>query len=373
MLLFQIFMFQTHTASLRRSTRRFCAVFFAALFAMLFAACFVAIAQTQTGERIFYMDGSEESLRSFERNARFIDIIAPQCLKVDEDGIVWGGVDRRIAAIAQKFGVKIMPLILNPGFNQELLHKLLVSPEAQERCVRTLLELCQKERWHGVQYDFENIHIADKDAFTAFFKRAADSLKKYGFSISIAVVPRAADYASQGGEYQKWMYEYWRGGYDYKALGEIADFISFMTYDQHTRRTTPGPVAGFTWMERCLKHILRVAPPEKISLGLALYSDYWFPSFQSLQTVHAWGRSLTYADALGVMESGGGQMIWHERDKMHYSIFERDDVYEYIFFEDARSFQARLELVKKYNLRGVSCWRLGQEDGRIFQAIPPRK
>ncbi len=325
-----------------------------------------------TGERIFYMDASEDSFRSFERNAQYIDIIGPQCLKVDEDGVVWGGVDRRIVAVAKKHNVKIMPLIVNPGFNLEMLHKVLISREAQERCVVALLDLCRKEGWYGIQYDFENIHIADKAAFTAFFKLAADSLKKYGFSISIAVVPRASDYAGLG-DYQKWMFEYWRGGYDYKALGAIADFISFMSYDQHTRRTTPGPVAGYTWMERCLQYILQQVPKEKVSLGLALYSDYWFPSYTNPQTVNAWGRSLNYPDAVGIMESGGGKMEWHERDKMFYTVFERDEIYEHIYFEDARSFQARLELVKKYTLRGISCWRLGQEDPAIFKGLSVKR
>lgn len=339
---------------------------------IVLASSFVAFAQQNVGERIFYMDASEDSFRSFERNAQYIDIIGPQCLKVDEDGVVWGGVDKRVAAVAKKHNVKIMPLIVNPGFNQEMLHKVLTTREAQERCISTLVELCRKEGWYGIQYDFENIHVSDRDAFTAFFKRAADSLKKYGFSISIAVVPRASDYAGVG-DYQKWMYEYWRGGYDYKALGAIADFISFMSYDQHTRRTTPGPVAGYAWMERCLTYILQQVPKEKVSLGLALYSDYWFPSFTNPQTVTAWGRSLNYPDAVGIMEGGSGRMEWDERDKMYVSVFERDDIYEHIYFEDARSFQARLELLKKYNLRGISCWRLGQEDPAIFKGMQAKK
>ena len=342
------------------------------LFVVLYILGVSSLVAQNTGERIFYMDASEDSFRSLERNAQHIDIIGPQCLKVDEDGVVWGGVDRRIVAVAKKHNVKIMPLIVNPGFNLEMLHKVLISREAQERCVVALLDLCRKEGWYGIQYDFENIHIADKAAFTAFFKLAADSLKKYGFSISIAVVPRASDYAGLG-DYQKWMFEYWRGGYDYKALGAIADFISFMSYDQHTRRTTPGPVAGYTWMERCLQYILQQVPKEKVSLGLALYSDYWFPSYTNPQTVNAWGRSLNYPDAVGIMESGGGKMEWHERDKMFYTVFERDEIYEHIYFEDARSFQARLELVKKYNLRGISCWRLGQEDPAIFKGLSVKR
>jgi spore germination protein len=73
------------------------------------------------------------------------------------------------------------------------------------------------------------------------------------------------------------------------------------------------------------------------------------------------------------MESTGGRMEWHERDKVNYTIFERDYLYEYIFFENARSFEARLGLVKKYGLRGISCWRLGQEDAAVFKTLVPKR
>jgi spore germination protein YaaH len=326
-------------------------------------------AQQSSGfERVFYMIDSEESYRSFERNADYIDYIGPQCLKVDENGIVWGTVDKRVLALAKKKNIKVIALIVNPGFNQESLHKLLLSSVAQERAVAGMLEVCRTHALHGIQFDFENIHIADRDLFTGFFKRAADSLRKYSFGISIACVPRPNDYAGIS-DYQKWMYEYWRGGYDYGALGKIADFVSYMTYDQHTRRTTPGPVAGFVWVENCLKYILQQVPREKVSLGVALYTDYWYQSFQNPQQISAIGRSLNYPDAVGIMEANGGTMQWHERDKVHFTMFERDTLYEYMFFENAKSFQARLDLAKKYNLRGISAWRLGQEDPDIFKAL----
>ena len=40
--------------------------------------------------------------------------------------------------------------------------------------------------------------------------------------------------------------------YDYKALADAMDFISYMTYAQHTGGSTPGPVAGYAWMEEAL-------------------------------------------------------------------------------------------------------------------------
>ena len=58
-----------------------------------------------------------------------------------------------------------------------------------------------------------------------------------------------------------------------------------MTYAQHTGGSSPGPVAGYPWMQACLEYLLALGvPPGKISLGLAGYSDWWYP------VVHREGR-----------------------------------------------------------------------------------
>ncbi|MCR4431252.1 MAG: hypothetical protein NUV45_09575 [Tepidanaerobacteraceae bacterium] len=40
-----------------------------------------------------------------------------------------------------------------------------------------------------------------------------------------------------------------------------------------------------------------------------------------------------------------------------------------VWFEDARSFSAKLVVVNEYNLGGIAVWRLGQEDQRVWSII----
>jgi spore germination protein YaaH len=318
-------------------------------------------------ETLFYTIDNEQCFQSFEANIRSIDIVGPQCYTMDEYGTMWGSVDRRILELAKKNGVKVMPLVVNAGFDQPSFHKLLHDSTAQDRAIRSMLDACKANGFYGIQFDYENIHVTDKDAFTAFYKRTAGVLHGDGYAISIAVVPRASDHPGPT-DYHKWIYEYWRGVYDYKALGEIGDFISLMTYDQHTHRTTPGPVAAIPWMEAVIKFVLKDVPPSKISLGLPFYSYRWYPSYQNNEA-HVWGRSLDYLEAKGLAERFQAPFRWDDREKVHYTVYNNEGLNEYIYLEDAQSFQAKLELVKSYKFRGISVWRLGHEDPAVWQIL----
>lgn len=325
------------------------------------------VLHAQRFETLFYMIDREESFQSFKANINQIDIVGPQVYSMDEHGTLWGSVDPRVMELAKKHNVKVMPLIVNPGFNQPMFGKLLHNPAAQERAVASMVRVCRENKFYGLQFDYENIHVSDKDLFTAFYRKAAEALHRNGFAISVAVVPRTSDEPGPT-SYHKWIFEYWRGAYEYKALAEAGDFLSFMTYEQHTPRTTPGPVAGIPWMEKALAFVLRDVPPEKISLGIPFFSNYWHPYAQGEET-HVWGRGLDYAEAKGLIERFNAKVVWDDEEKVTMVRYSNDDLYEYIFLEDARSFKAKLDLVRKYNVRGISVWRLGHEDPEVWKVL----
>ncbi|MDD5542149.1 MAG: glycosyl hydrolase family 18 protein [Acidobacteriia bacterium] len=327
----------------------------------------VSTAFAQKMETLFYTVDNEESFQSFKNNIGFIDMVGPQTYKVDENGTLSGATDSRILRLAKEQGVKVMPLVTNPGFNQTLIHKLLQNPEAQDRVIRSMVEECARFNYTGFQFDFENVHVTDKQALTSFYQRAAVAFHQKNLQLSIAVVPRSSDFAGST-DYSKWIFENWRGVYDYKALAAAGDFISLMTYDEHTRYTTPGPVAGEPWMEKDLQFVMKEVPPEKISLGIPLYSSYWYSTVQAEQ-IRPWAQQISYREAMGVTERFGGKPEWNNQDQVFFTIFKHDGQNEYVFFEDSKAFASKLELVKKYKLRGFSSWRLGQEDPEIWKSL----
>jgi spore germination protein len=338
---------------------------FSAVCLVVFLSATVALAQRV--ETLFYTIDNEDCFLSFKTNIKSIDIVGPQSYKMDEHGIIAGSVDSRILDLSKRNGVKVMPLVMNTGFDQPAFHSFLHDSLARIRAVSTMLRVCQENKYYGIQFDYENIHIKDKDCFTEFYSQAASLLHANGFVISIAVVPRTSDNAGPT-DYHKWIFEYWRGAYDYKALGEIGDFLSLMTYDQHTFRTPPGPVAGIPWMEAVIQFVLQGVPASKISLGLPFYSYRWQPAYQNNQP-HVWGRSLDYKEAKGVADRFGASWQWDDKQKVSYTFYANEGLNEYLYLEDARSFTAKMALLKKYQFRGISVWRLGHEDPEVWKQL----
>ena len=107
-----------------------------------------------------------------------------------------------------------------------------------------------------------------------------------GKTISIAVVP--TDGSAGNDDFSTYMQQNWRNSFDVAALAEIGDFVSWMTYAQHAGGTTPGPVAGLPWMSDMMDRILALAvAPEKVSLGIPSYSDYWLPTYSEANGARA--------------------------------------------------------------------------------------
>jgi spore germination protein YaaH len=320
-------------------------------------------------EALWYMVSGERSVQSFLAHADQISIVAPQVFYLDSLGGLRGSVDARVVARAREKNVKLVPLVMNPGFDQPSFHRVLTTPDARLRAIRSMTALCRDNRFSGLQFDFENIAVADKDAFTSFARETADSLRRVGCTLSAAVVPRSSEYPGDN-SYDRWIFENWRGVYDYKALADALDFISFMTYAQHTGGTPPGPVAGYPWMEAALQYVLSLSvPPSKISLGIPAYSDWWFPSYDVAKGARTSGRDVSYADATAVLAKHGVEPVWDDVQKASYAMFPVNGVNQFVFLEDARAFVAKLALVSKYKLRGYSVWVLGMEDPKTWQAI----
>jgi spore germination protein len=345
----------------------------ASVFALLMVLPLPVLAQRSI-ERLFYYTDNEAAWESLQRNIAEISIVAPGRYSVDEDGIIWGDVDARVLRLARQHEVPVMPLVVNPGFNQEMLHRFLVNDDARGRAVASLVELCRRHGYAGIQVDFENLSINDRDAFTRFYRELATALHRDGYMISAAVVHRPDELAGPS-QYHKWLFANWRAGYDLAAIGEVSDFVSLMSYNQHTRRTPPGPQHGMPWIREVVEYTLRHVPANKVSMGIITNSMHWYTSQEDRITpelARSYSAVLGHGRAVGLAERYGGTWRWDEEQQNAFTYFANGGTFEWIFLEDARSFAPRLALVDEYNLRGFSVWVIGSEDPEIWTLLRRR-
>lgn len=332
--------------------------------------------------RLFYLERTnspthinqaKSGFDSFAKNYNGIDILIPQAYQVDQNGIVWGDVDPHVYTIAKTHAIKIMPLVTNAKFDKEKTHDFFQNDAAQLRAIESIIKTCKQYQFYGIQFDFENMRMEDKDHLTHFYTLAAKKLHDAGFVVSFALPPVLPDDPISS-LIQKKFYENWEAAYDFPILGKISDFVTIMAYNQHGQGTTPGPSADVRWVDATLQYAMKYIPADKISLGIPAWSDYWFTDrLSETNQISSKHIGMNYNDLMYLLEKWGGKLQWDDEAKVSYHMFSHQWLNQYVFVEDAKSFKAKQDLVEKYHLAGISVFALGMEDPKIWTQLTKQK
>lgn len=238
-------------------------------------------------------------------------------------------------------------------FNNYLITRIINDLNARRRLKDAIVAQIVERGFEGLDIDFEFILASDREAFVDFVAYMQQSISALGYPVSVALAPKTSD--TQTGL----LYE----GKDYAGLGAAADYVLLMTYEWGYTYGPPMAVAPLDKVRQVVEYALTVIPPEKIHLGIANYGYDWrlpFVRGESAATVIGNVQAVQLAIANGVpirfdevalspyffyesMEDGSAVPVRHE-----------------VWFEDARSINEKLNLVKQYNLRGVSWWQIMQ-------------
>jgi spore germination protein YaaH len=317
---------------------------------------------------LYYYVSDQRAQKSILAHASRMTVLAPQCYWVEKDGVLRGDLPSQVAVISRRARLPVMPLVFNRGFNRETVTALLHDPDAQQRAVSDMAERANRENLVGYQIDLENIDPADQALFTAFVRRAADRMHQDGRLLSVALVPKFTDvFPSVPTPDHPTMGE-WAAAYDYRALGQIADFLTLMTYDHFNRSTPAGPIAGFDWVKQALDYAEARIPADKLLLGIPLYGREWTELGES-----TFSRSLDTATVRELRVKWKSKPQWDDRWQSPWFRVQHGNATRTVWYEDSRSWTEKLNLVRDQHLRGFAAWRLGFEGPNFWSmsAIKP--
>lgn len=231
------------------------------------------------------------------------------------------------------------------GFSSELAHVILTDMNVQDELVDNVIAILKERDYYGLDMDFEYIYPEDRQNYANFVSRMVDTLKPLGYSVSIALAPKLS--ANQKGL----LYE----AHDYAALGALVDHVILMTYEWGYTYSPAKAVAPIDQVRKVLDYATSVIPSEKILMGMPNYGYDWTLPFVKGTAA----KSITNNKAISIALENNAQI---EYDKVsqspYYNYYDSEGKKHEVWFEDARSIQARLELVNIYNLGGVSYWTI---------------
>ncbi len=252
-----------------------------------------------------------------------------------------------IAKNAQTANALVVSNLEDFAFNADLAHALFTDVAAQNQLFGNLIQVANDVGYSDIHFDFELLYPEDRSLYTNFLREASERFHTAGLTISAALVPKASDIRT--GIY---------GAHDYAAIGSIVDFVTLMTYEWGYTYSDPQAVSPIGPVTAVVQYAVSQIPSTKVFLGQNLYSYNWSKPYPSQGGSPARAVSPQQAIALAIKENAA---IEYNRQAQapHFSYTSAQGVVHEVWFEDARSIQAKFDLIKRYHLRGIMYWKLG--------------
>ena len=222
----------------------------------------------------------------------------------------------------------------------------------RELMINDILNYVEKYNLDGINLDFEYMYQNDNEAFSRFIIELAPQLRAKNVCLSVDVT------APNGGEN-------WSLCYNRNLIGEVADYIVFMGYDQYGTNKI-GTTAGYNWLNNNIKYFLDTeeVPSEKLIVGLPFYTKLW--QTKGDETIK--GTPVAMSNVENSIPAYATKE-WKEDLQQYYVQYEQNGYTYKMWIEDETSFSKKLELVEEYDLAGAAYWRKGLETKEIWKII----
>lgn len=292
---------------------------------------------------------NEEAVESINRIGNLLTYISPFAYLITENGTLSPMPDEEMVQAASAKNIVPMMSITNfttTSAGSNLAHDVLATAEYRENLLSDIIRIMEQKGYRGVNVDFENLLPEDRELYNNFLQQTVDRLHPLGYFVSSAVAPKTS------GEQTGLLYE----AHDYEAHGRIVDFVVLMTYEWGYRLGPPQSISPIDQMRKVVEYALSVMPSEKIMLGFQIYARDWI--IPHVQGEEARTFSPQEATELAIQKGATIQYDTQTQSPFYRYVDEQGQKHE-VWFEDARSAQAKFNMIKEYNLRGVSYWALG--------------
>ena len=282
-------------------------------------------------------------------------------------------------------GLLIIPTITD-GTDKLVLANLINTEAGRAMAVDAIVNLVTQNNFDGIDLDFENFAFVDgnttwdktKPNWILFVQLLSSKLHEISKLLSITS-PYALDPTSG------------KKGYYVYAWAEIApviDRLRIMTYDYSV--ANPGPIGPISWTENTVKYATSIMPASKVFVGLAGYGRDWVVKVDGIcpsdvaKSVTPSAKAATFIMSNAATLAAGYGATINYNDAFQEATFTYQKTYNgntatglattctatrTAWYQDARAYQARAQLVAKYRLGGLVAWTIGFEDQQAMTNI----
>lgn len=288
---------------------------------------------------------SEELLDS---QLPYLSYLTPFTYGISETGTLLDLNDAQLIAAAKAHQTKLLmhlsTLTEEDNFSNERASIILSDNTLQNNLINEIIAMIQRKGYDGLDVDFEFIYPEEKYEYTAFLQNLRLRLNPLGYPLYSALAPKTSD-TQQGILYE---------GHDYAGIAGAANYVLLMTYEWGYTYGPPMAVAPLNLVRQVVLYALTRITSDKILLGIPTYGYDWKLPFvrgesraESISPVEAVNRAQKYHAEIHFDPTA--QSPWFKYADENGALHE-------VWFENARSIRAKLNLVSEFDLMGVGYW-----------------
>ncbi len=257
--------------------------------------------------------------------------------------------DTEIVNTTKEYGVVPLMLIttlsIQGAANVGVEYDLLLNQEFQQKFIDNIIPILRTVGYYGINISFQYINITNISLYDQFFSQVTERLNNEGFQVFVTVGP---DIRSVNNEviFEK---------VDYSVLNRLAQNIIFMDYNWATTINPPSPISSIYNLNVFLEYINNFIPPEKVIIGIPTIGYDWeLPFSAGFSSVY----SLTVERAIDLARIFNARIQFDEKSQTPYFLYTDNNTQHIVWFIDARSINALLDLVIYYNYHGSGIWNI---------------
>ena len=188
-----------------------------------------------------------------------LNVLSPTWFSVaDNQGNLNSLADRAYVEQAHGRGLKVWGLVDDFDTNVDDL-ALLSSTAARTHLTEGLMQAAAEYGLDGINVDFESVKADSAPHFLQFIRELSIACRQRGLTLSID------NYVPAGG----------RTCYNLRVLGQVADYVMIMGYDEHYKGCCAGTNASIGFSEEGIRSTLDYVPADKVVNGLPFFMRVW--------------------------------------------------------------------------------------------------
>lgn len=281
-------------------------------------------------------------------NMTGVNVISPTWFYLtDTSGNIASIASADYVSQAHEKGLQVWGLIDN--FTQEVsTTETLSSTAARQNIISQLIQAAQDVGMDGINVDFESLSEDVGTHFLEFLRELSIECHKNNLVLSVDN-PVPEDFTSH---------------YDRAEQGRVVDYVIIMGYDEHYVGSEAGSVASLPWVEQGIQDTLKEVPAKRVINAIPFYTRLWRTTGGNVTS-----EAIGMDQAQQTIAENNVETYWDKTTSQNYGKYDIDNSTYQIWLEDAQSVAEKVKLVSKYDLAGVSAWKLGFENNGIWQVI----